>query len=139
MRDGLVAMIWLALTFALGTCLTATAGASASLPEARVQECVCHGMEREVTMPSGGRADCVGADTVTEIDRTSSWAEAIGQSLYYAEQTGKRARAVLFCDANPGMCLTHRLRFEGAVAYHDLPVDLIPMDGSDIAAACRVR
>lgn len=126
------------LGIAFGTSLV-PGTASATIPEARVQDCVCHGMEREVTMPSGGRADCVGETTVTEIDRTSKWAEAIGQSLYYAEQTGKRARVVLFCDASPGVCLGHRLRFEGTVAYHGLPIELVPMDGDAIAAACGMR
>ena len=119
---------------------TGTHDARADIDEARVQSCVCYGMRTEVTMPGGGKADCVAGDTVTEIDRTSSWAEAIGQSLYYAEQTGKRARVVLFCDDDtPNLCLAHRLRIEGTIAYHRLPIELVPMDGSMIAAACGTR
>ena len=77
----------------------------------------------------------------TATRRSTEEQEAIGQALYYAEQTGKRARVVLFCDDSDdrALCLRHRLRFEGTVAFHDLPIELVPMDGDTIAAACGVR
>ena len=114
--------------------------AQANMKEQRVQDCSCHGMQREVHMPGGGFADCVSDTHVVEIDRTAKWAEAIGQALYYAEQTGKRARVVLFCDDdNLRLCDRHRLRFESTVSFHNLPIELRLMDGSTVAAACGVR
>ena len=109
-----------------------------AFPERRVQDCVCHGMEREVSI-GGTRADCMDAGTVTEIDRTNKWAEAIGQVLYYSSQTRRRPRVVLFCDERAGLCLAHVLRFEAAVASIDVEIELVRMNGSQIAAACGQR
>ena len=114
--------------------------AGAGMLEKRVQECGCFGMEREVAIPSGGRADCVSSSHAIEIDRTSSWANAIGQSLYYAEQLGKRPRVILFCDDDtPALCQRHIYRFRQTVEHYGLPIDLAIMDGSTVAAACDVR
>lgn len=41
----------------------------------------------EVQMPDGTRADLLGKHHIWEVDYARKWAEAIGQSLHYADQT----------------------------------------------------
>lgn len=114
------------------------AAAQTVLPEAKVQECICADKETEVTMPSGGRADCTDATHVIEIDRSSKWAEALGQSLYYGEQTGLKPRIVLFCDTmNETVCLGHRFRLEGTIAKYNLPIEVQPFAFADLAQCVR--
>ena len=130
-------MRWFIAALIVGLWIGPQAPASA-FPERRVQDCVCHGMARVVSI-GGTRADCMDARAVTEIDRTDKWAEAIGQALYYASQTRLRPRVVLFCDRRAGLCLAHALRFEAAVATIDVEIELVRIDGSPIAAACGQR
>ena len=44
----------------------------------------------EVVMKDGTRCDILTATHAIEVDFAKKWAEAIGQSLNYAMQTGKR-------------------------------------------------
>lgn len=112
--------------------------AKAAWKERDVQVCVCKGMDLEVTMPSGGRADCVSDQHAIEVDKTSKWAEAIGQSLYYAQQTRRRAKVILFCKQKRGLnCLKDRLRFESTIAAYDLPIDLDVYSWVDLRELCR--
>ena len=127
----------LALTLAFAA---VTATASADLLEARVQECTCHGMMQEVALSNGTRVDCMDDKTVTEIDRSRKWAEAIGQALLYSIETGKRGRVILYCGASSrSACAGHVDRFRSVIEAHRLPITLVPMSGEAIAAACGVR
>ncbi|KAB0665625.1 hypothetical protein F6V25_07845 [Oryzomonas japonica] len=49
-------------------------------------------------MPDGTRADCVTDDYAVEIDFAPKWAEALGQALHYADQTGKRPGILLIIE-----------------------------------------
>ncbi|WP_051284319.1 hypothetical protein [Desulforegula conservatrix] len=49
----------------------------------------------EVVLPDRTRCDCITDVNAVEFDFGKKWAEAIGQSLYYSLQTGKRAGVVL--------------------------------------------
>ncbi len=51
--------------------------------------------QQEVVLWDGTRADLVGDDWVAEVDFEEKWAEAIGQSLYYAKATGKKPVVIL--------------------------------------------
>ena len=53
------------------------------------------GGRKEVTMPDGTRCDILTDTHAIEVDSADKWAEAIGQSLNYAMQTGKKAGIVL--------------------------------------------
>ena len=53
------------------------------------------GGRTEVTMPDGTRCDILTDTHAIEVDFADKWAEAIGQSLNYAMQTGKKAGIVL--------------------------------------------
>ena len=46
-------------------------------------------------MPDGTRCDILTDTHAIEVDFADKWAEAIGQSLNYAMQTGKKAGIVL--------------------------------------------
>ena len=52
----------------------------------------------EVVLPDGTRCDCVTETHAIEFDSGSKWAETVGQSAYYALQTGKRAGIVLILE-----------------------------------------
>jgi len=53
--------------------------------------CSCESGEIEVRLSDRTRIDCLTAQYAIEFDFASKWAEAIGQSLHYASQTGKQA------------------------------------------------
>ena len=54
-----------------------------------------HKGQVEVVLPDGTRCDCLTDTHAIEFDFGSKWAEAIGQSAYYALQTGRKAGVVL--------------------------------------------
>lgn len=54
--------------------------------------------EVEVVLPDRTRCDCLTKNNAVEFDFGPNWAEAIGQSLYYSSQTGKRAGIALILE-----------------------------------------
>jgi len=56
-----------------------------------------------------------------EFDFGSNWAEAIGQSAYYALQTGRKAGIVLVLETMKDM--KYWLRLNSSVQYFNLPID----------------
>jgi hypothetical protein len=59
-------------------------------PERWYQEKWCAGRgELEVVMADGSRCDCLTPGHAVEFDFAKKWAEALGQSLNYARQTGR--------------------------------------------------
>lgn len=65
--------------------------------EAYYQEKFCQsvGGRTEVSTPGGGRVDCLTDQYAIEVDFAPKWAEAVGQSLYYAGQTGRKPAILL--------------------------------------------
>jgi hypothetical protein len=59
-------------------------------PEKDYQEAWCaeHGGETEYRLPDQTRVDCLTSTHAVEVDFAPKWAESVGQTLYYAEQTG---------------------------------------------------
>ncbi len=57
--------------------------------EADYVNAYCKG-EVEYRLPDRTRVDCLTEEYAIEFDWAKKWAESIGQSLYYAEMTGKR-------------------------------------------------
>ena len=49
----------------------------------------------EYILPDKTRVDCLTKNYAVEFDFASKWAESVGQSLYYAEMTGKKPAIVL--------------------------------------------
>lgn len=49
------------------------------------------GGDMEVVLEDRTRVDCLTDEYAIEVDFAKKWAESIGQSLYYAQMTGKKA------------------------------------------------
>ena len=52
----------------------------------------------EYRLPDGARVDCLTAEYAVEVDFGRKWAEAIGQSIYYAAMTGRKPGILLIVD-----------------------------------------
>ena len=52
----------------------------------------------EYRLDDGTRIDCLTDTHAIEFDFAKKWAESIGQALYYAMKTGKRAGVVLIIE-----------------------------------------
>lgn len=71
--------------------------------EREYQECWCMqvGGEAEYVLGDGCRVDCLTDEYAVEVDFADKWAEAVGQSLYYAYQTGRKPGVLLIME-EPG-------------------------------------
>jgi hypothetical protein len=76
----------------------------------------------EVVLPDKTRCDCLTDAHAVEFDFAKKWAEAIGQSLYYSLQTGKRAGVVLIME-NPKRDYKYWLRLNSTIEHFKLPID----------------
>ena len=72
-------------------------------------------------MPDRTRCDCLTQTHAIEFDFGSKWAEAIGQSLYYSLQTGKRAGIVLILEKSKDY--RYWMRLNTTIEHFDLPID----------------
>ena len=88
--------------------------------------CDFHSGRSEVTMKSGARADCITADYAVEVDWTQKWAEAIGQSLHYASETGLPAAILLLVHERSKPAELYRL--ESTIAHFNLPITVFILD-----------
>lgn len=61
------------------------------------QWCSARG-EVEYILPDRARVDCLTSGYAVEVDFGAKWAEAVGQSMYYSSQTGKKAGIVLILE-----------------------------------------
>jgi hypothetical protein len=93
-------------------------------PESYYQDLWCNDNngETNVTMPIGTRADCVTSTHAIEFDFGDKWAEAIGQSLHYAQQTNKHAAIVLILEELEDFRFWDRLRV--TIQNTQLPIDV---------------
>jgi len=76
----------------------------------------------EVALPDKTRVDCLTSTHAIEADWAKKWYEAIGQSLYYASQTNKRA-GILLIQRPPWDRLYYR-RCLKTIEYYNLPIDV---------------
>lgn len=77
----------------------------------------------EVILPSGARCDCMTPTHAVEFDFASKWAEAIGQALHYAAQSGHRAGVVLI-EEDPERDAKYEERLRSTIKAFDLPIDV---------------
>lgn len=94
--------------------------ASAKNSEKYYQEKWCEGRV-EVVMPDRTRCDCLTSRHAVEFDFGRKWAEAIGQSLHYSLQTGKRAGIVLILEKKKDR--RYWIRLNSVIMQFDLPID----------------
>lgn len=104
----------------VGTCTAAMA--QEGWLEEDYQRCACAGLETEVLLPSGARADCVSDTRAIEIESYRDWAEGIGQALHYASETGLSAMLIMFCEDAEHVCYRQSLRLQSTIATFDLPI-----------------
>jgi hypothetical protein len=84
--------------------------------------CTQHQGQAEIRLPDGTRCDCIatidGVVYAIEFDFGSKWAEAIGQSLYYAVQTRKIPGIVLILENEKDY--KYYIRLNTTLKYHHL-------------------
>jgi len=107
-----------------GIILAATSSYAAHLhPEKYYQEKWCseNKGQAEVVLPDKTRADCITSTHAVEHDFGPKWAEAIGQSLYYSLQTGKRAGIALILETPADR--KYWIRLNSTIEHFKLPID----------------
>ena len=89
--------------------------------EAYWQRQYCAGMEIEKKLITGGRVDCFNEEYAIEVDWAHKWAEAVGQSLYYAAATNRKPGIILLCEESEGpvegLCRSYVYRLEHALKF----------------------
>jgi hypothetical protein len=94
---------------------------SGAVDERTWQSRYCEGMELEKHLPSGGYVDCLSPEYAIEVDWSEHWAEAVGQSLYYASATGRKPGIILLCRESEGpvegLCRSYVYRLEYALKF----------------------
>lgn len=82
-----------------------------------------------MVLPDRTRCDCLTSTYAVEFDFGNKWAEAIGQALHYAIQTGKKAGIVLILEKEKDR--KYWIRLNTIIQYYDLPIDTwqIGLDG----------
>ena len=113
--------------------LSSLADAKRDHPERWYQQqwCQKQGGQTEVVLPDRTRCDCLTSMHAVEFDFGNKWAEAIGQALYYAIQTGKKAGIVLILEKEKDR--KYWIRLNTIIQYYGLPIDTwqIGLDGGD--------
>lgn len=111
-----------ALVISLLLCYSSAAQAKRERHEREYQTDWCD-YATEVRLRDGARVDCLTPFWAVEIDFADKWAECIGQSLYYANKTGKHPACVLIIET-PGQC-KYIDRFKSAAAKQNIQLWLI--------------
>ena len=75
----------------------------------------------EYQLPDKTRCDCLTDTHAIEIEFANNWSEAIGQSLYYSIQTGKRAGIVLILEKEKDR--KYWIRLNSTIKHFKLPID----------------
>lgn len=106
--------------------------AVAAETESDYRDRLCAGMQMEVAMPNGTRADCMTDRLAIEVDWAHKWAEAIGQSMNYAASTGKLPAVILICKrGTEAKCLNWSLLTSETSTYWKLPLT-VWLCGADV-------
>jgi len=97
--------------------------------ERQWQHLYCQGMSVDVHLKTGGEVDCLSAEFAIEVEWTKHWAEAVGQSLYYAGDTSRKPGIILLCESTgydqaEGLCRSHIYRLETALKFVNRKVEL---------------
>jgi hypothetical protein len=92
-------------------------------PEKWYQERWCrdNGGQVEVVLPDKTRCDCLTGTHAIEFDFGSNWAEAVGQSISYSFQNGKRAGIVLILENLKDR--KYWIRLNTTILHFNLPID----------------
>ncbi len=83
--------------------------------------CEAHNGRVEVVLSDGTRCDCVTDTHAIEFDFGDHWSEAVGQSLYYSLQPGKKAGIVLILETMKDR--KYWIRLNTTIEHFSLPID----------------
>jgi hypothetical protein len=75
----------------------------------------------DVKISDGTTADCITSTHVVEFQLAPNWAEAIGRSLHYCRETGKKAGIVLIIKNERD--LENWKRLNDVIRHFSLPID----------------
>ena len=106
--------------------LTSTAAVAKNEKYYQEKWCKEHNGQVEVVLPDKTRCDCITDTHAIEHDFGPKWAEAIGQSLYYSLQTGKRAGIVLIIRKKTDQ--KYWIRLNSTIKLFGLPIDTWKID-----------
>ena len=106
------------ITIVLLFCFSALAQAGKN--ERFYQEAFCAG-QMEYVLSDRTRVDCLTDAHAIEYDFGKKWSEAIGQSLSYSLETGKRAGIVLILKRKKHYRFW--IRLNTVIDYYQLPID----------------
>ena len=87
----------------------------------QIQWCADHNGQMEYELDDQTRVDCLTDQYAIEFDFASKWAEAIGQSLYYASKIDRKAGIVLIMEDSKDIRFMFRI-WEVIDNYH-LPIE----------------
>ncbi len=90
--------------------------------------CAARNGQTEVRLPDGTRVDCVTKFYAVEVDFSKKWAEAVGQALWYAANTGRVAKIVLIVDFASNASVSQYERVRKLIWHYELPIDLEAVD-----------
>lgn len=102
-----------------------------SAKEADYQKAWCTEGRIEHRLDDRTRVDCLTDSHSIEFDYAHKWAEAIGQSLYYAFKTNKRAGIVLIYRSDRDH--KYFLRLNSVIEHNKLPIDVWVMNKSHLS------
>ena len=110
-----------ALILSILAILTLPASAERKHAERWYQERIAKiwGAKMEVRV-ANGRVDIVSKEYATEVEFADKWKEAIGQALWYALQTNKKAGIVLICEDKSDYL--HAIRLRSTIQYAKLDI-----------------
>ena len=92
-------------------------------PEKYYQEQWCRDKGGKVfTLPDRTEVDCLTQTHAVEVDFARKWYQAIGQSLYYAMRTNKRAGILLIIEKESDR--KYWLRMNKTIKHYNLPIDV---------------
>ena len=92
--------------------------------------CTKRGGEVEVELSVHVHCDCLTKVYSIEFDFAEKWAEAIGESLYFSKETGKKAGIVLILETKEDF--QYWLRLNSTIKHHQLPIDTWIVTPADI-------
>ncbi|MBL6996768.1 hypothetical protein [Desulfobacula sp.] len=92
-------------------------------PEKYYQDIWCKEQKgkTEYQLPDKTRCDCLTDSHAIEVDFAVKWYEALGQSLYYSLQTGKRSGIVLIVENQND--LKYWIRLNSTILHFGLQID----------------
>ncbi|GAB2507309.1 hypothetical protein [Microbulbifer agarilyticus] len=127
-------VLWLLVS---GMCGLISVCAHAGEADYQLPWCDAAGGVAEYVLPDRTRVDCLTATHAVEFDFAPKWAEAIGQALYYASQTDRKAAVVLILRSPKDERYVRRI--EAAVASAGVELDIWPLKDEILLASEKLK